>query len=132
MKRVLNFFLGQKSKKTHTGLPSHIAVPYRVRLKTDMATNTDGLKSELKKIKTSHDKLVNCVGTFDARIEKVEKLTHSIPGLVQAVNYKSPENSNNLKEIGNRITHNRDSIVELQDSIKQMRKRKGRVVCISC
>ena len=34
------------------------------------------------------------------------------------------ENFNNLKEIGNRITHNRDSIVELQDSVKQMSERK--------
>ena len=83
-------------------------------LKSNIENNVSELKSDMKEIKASHDKLANCVGTFNEHIKNVEKLTHSVPGLVQAVNSKLSENSNNLKKIGNRITHNRDSIIELK------------------
>ena len=39
------------------------------------------------------------VGTFDARIEKVEKLTLSVPALVQTVDTKLSDNSDNLKDL---------------------------------
>ena len=101
-------------------------------LKSDIAKNADKivdlksyLKSDIKEIKTSQDNLVGCVGTFDACIKKVEKLAMFVPDLVQTVTSKLSKNSNNLIEIGNRITHNRDSIVELQDSVNQMSKRKA-------
>ena len=48
---------------------------------------------------------------------------HSVPDLVQTVSTKLSENSSNLKEMGNRIATNRDSIVELGDSFKQLSHR---------
>ena len=62
---------------------------------------------------------------FDALIDKVEKLTLSVSDLVQTVNSKLSENSNELKELGNRIDHNKESIVELKNPVKQMTEKKA-------
>ena len=58
------------------------------------------------------------------RIEKVAKLTLSVPGLVQTVNTKLSENSDNLKELREGISLNKDSIGELKDSVKHLCERK--------
>ena len=92
-------------------------------LKAEIQNNASELKTGIKAIKASHDKITGYVRTFDACIKKVEQLTLSVPDLVQTVSTTLSENSSSLKKMGNRITDNRDSIIELQDSFKQMSNR---------
>ena len=65
----------------------------KLNLKLDIENTAKNLKLDMSnKIKASHDDLMSHVGTFDVRIKKVEKLTKSVPDLVQTVNTKLSEN----------------------------------------
>ena len=90
-----------------------------------MATYAQELKLDMaNKIKVSHDDLMNRVRAFDARINKVEKLTMSVPILVKTVNIKLSESSNEFKKLGGKIDQNRESITELENSVKRINDEK--------
>ena len=89
--------------------------------KSDMATNAEELKLNMAaKINECHDDVMNRVEVFDTRINEVENLTKCVPELVQTVQDKLSESSDELKNVGCRIDQNKKSIDELEISVKKI------------
>ena len=98
--------------------------------KSDIVTNTEKLKldmttlkSDMTEIKTSHNDLMSCIGAIDVRMNKVEKLTSSVSLLVQTTNAKISENSTELEKIGDKVDHNKETIYELEKSVKRINEK---------
>ena len=75
-------------------------------------------------IKTSHNKIMNCVEAFDPRIKQVERLTAAKPDMVRAVNTKLSVSSEKVKEVDGRMSQNRENIMELENSVKLLGEKK--------
>ena len=67
---------------------------------------------------------MNCVGAFESRIEKVEKLTVAVSNMVQAVTNKLSVSSKNLKAVNDKVSLNKDNITVLENSVKILSEKK--------
>ena len=100
------------------------AIALKSDLKADIENSASALKLVMSDIiRASHDNLLRHIGMFDGRIKEVEKAVKAVPDLVQTVHTKLSENSGNLERLGDRISHNSESIGELKASVKQMSER---------
>ena len=66
---------------------------------------------------------MNCIEEFDTRIKRLEKLTAAIPELVRTVDTKLSASSDELKDLGGKVTQNRENIVEQENSVKLLSER---------
>ena len=90
-------------------------------LKSDMATNAEKLKLKMAvEIKQCNDDVTKRVEASNVRINKVESLTKCVPELVQTVQTKLSESSEELKSIGCKVDRNKKEINELEISLKKI------------
>ena len=89
-------------------------------LKSDLAANAEKLELKMtNKIKNCHDNVIKCIKESEVRVNEIEKLTKGVPALVDTVQSKLSEGSEEIKSIGCRVAQNRKGIDELEISIKR-------------
>ena len=63
---------------------------------------------------------MKCVKASEVWVNEIEKLTKGVPALVDTVQSKLSEGSEEMKSIGYRVNQNRKGIYELEITIKKM------------